>query len=117
MAGGEKHSLNDQVDGQSFYASFFSKIPNNKQRLFVWHVPNKWTQNDGPGINFFSAARQGNWKIIRSLRTGATELYNLKRDIGEINDLTKKYPRKSSQMKFLLNKALTASNAQMPARN
>lgn len=34
VAGGEKHSLNDQVDGQRFYTSFFSKIPNNKQRLF-----------------------------------------------------------------------------------
>ena len=116
-AGVEKQRLNDQVDGQSFYTSLFSKVPNNKQRLFLWHVPNKWTPNDGPGINFFSAARQGDWKIVKSLRTGATELYDLKKDIGEINDLTEKNPQKSSQMKLLLDNALKASNAQMPTKN
>jgi arylsulfatase A-like enzyme len=117
VAGGEKQRLKDQMDGQSFYASLFSKVPNNKQRLFVWHVPNKWTSNDGPGINFFSAARQGDWKIVKSLRTEVTELYNLKKDIGETNDLTEKYPQRATQMKLLLENALKASNAQMPTKN
>src|SRR5690606_38664199 len=39
--------------------------------------------DDGPGINFFSAIRRGEWKLIYDHKEESLELYNLKNDIGE----------------------------------
>ena len=49
----------------------------------------------------YAAVRQGNWKII-AYHDGHCELYNLKDDIGEQNDLAEKMPDKVTQMKSKL---------------
>ncbi|ANH84054.1 sulfatase [Niabella ginsenosidivorans] len=88
MAGIKNYKLVQQIDGQSFVPLL--KNPNQTQntRSLIWHIPNKWIKDDaGPGINYYSAIRKGDWKLIYSLRTGKTELYNLKTDIGEEKDL------------------------------
>jgi len=54
-----------------------------------WHYPHYGNQGGAPG----SAIRQGNWKLIEWFENGRLELYNLKRDIGEKNNLTDKYPK------------------------
>ena len=53
-----------------------------------WHYPHYGNQGGAPG----SAIREGNWKLIEWFENGRLELYNLKRDIGEKNNLTDKYP-------------------------
>lgn len=62
--------------------------PQLNERALIWHTPNKWTPNDGPGINYRSAIRKGDWKLVYSLRNGKSELYNIKKDIGEQNDVS-----------------------------
>src|SRR5690606_12295891 len=47
-----------EIDGKSFVPLLRGEEYPNKNRLFVWHSPNKWIKEDGPGINFFSAVRQ-----------------------------------------------------------
>ncbi|MEN8250929.1 MAG: N-acetylgalactosamine 6-sulfatase (GALNS), partial [Bacteroidota bacterium] len=44
------------------------------------------------------AVRQGNWKLV-SPKEGVIELYNLKDDIGEKNNLAHKYPVKTTALK------------------
>ena len=58
-----------------------------------------------------NAIREGDWKLISPLKvglfledggTGDWELYNLKEDIGESNNLVAKYPKKLKYLKALL---------------
>ena len=58
-----------------------------------------------------NAIREGDWKLISPLKvglfledggTGDWELYNLKEDIGESNNLVAKYPKKVKYLKALL---------------
>ena len=77
-------------------------------------MPNKWTNKDGPGINYFSAVRKGDWKMVYNLRNGKKELYNLKKDIGENNDLSLQYPDKVASLSFLLSEQLRKWKSPMP---
>lgn len=39
-----------------------------------------------------SAVRKGDYKLIRQVKTGKVELYNLKTDIGEVHDISAEHP-------------------------
>ncbi len=49
-----------------------------------------------------SAIRLGDYKLIRFWDLKRTELYDLKKDPGELNDLSQKYPEKVSELERLL---------------
>ena len=44
----------------------------------------------------------GDWKLIEFFEDGALELYNLKKDLGEENNLAKKIPEKTKELHFQL---------------
>jgi hypothetical protein len=50
------------------------------------------------------------------MRTGKKELYNLADDIGELQDLSGRYPEKTTQIAQLLEKRLTELGAQFPQK-
>ncbi|MBP6023854.1 sulfatase [Ferruginibacter sp.] len=102
------------IDGKSFLPILKNANHVDTNRVLIWHYPNKWISTDGPGINYFSAIRQGDWKLVYSMRTGKKELYNLKNDISEINNLALQYPEKVKQLADLLTQKLKAVNAPMP---
>src|SRR3546814_4068317 len=86
------------VDGKSFVPLLRnSGKATGTARPIIWHFPNKWQPEDGPGINYKSAIRQGEWKLIYNMRSRKKELYNLRSDIGETPDLSDKYPEKRSE--------------------
>jgi len=114
MAGVRNYKTVQQVDGRSFVPVLKNPLYKDTSRLLIWHYPNKWQNQGGPGINYFSAARKGNWKLVYSLRTGKGELYNLKEDIGETNNLAATYPAKLKELESLLGKKLQTWNAPMP---
>ena len=62
-----------------------------------WHYPNWWGPS-GPGIGSYSAVRKGNWKLIYFHHNQTIELYNLKEDIGQQNNLAESNPEKLSEM-------------------
>ncbi|MBK1877668.1 arylsulfatase [Pelagicoccus mobilis] len=62
------------------------------------------------------AVRQGKWKALRYNPTGPIELYNLEKDMSEINDLSSQYPEILDQMKALLDKTRSHS-AQFPLKS
>ena len=61
-----------------------------------------------------SAIRFGDWKLIEFYENGEIELYNLKEDIGETNDLSEKYPEKKDELYKLLDDWRKEINAPIP---
>jgi len=102
------------IDGKSFVAALKNPQVPAIERELIWHYPNKWIANDGPGINYKSAVRKGDWKMIYYMRTGKKELYNLKDDIRELNDLAAAYPDKVKALSAALSNQLRKWNAPMP---
>ncbi|MFV0553332.1 MAG: sulfatase [Mangrovibacterium sp.] len=102
------------LDGRSFMPILENPNFTDDSRDLVWHYPHKWIGTDGPAINYFSAIRKGDWKLVYSLRTGKKELYNLKNDLGEQHDLAAKNPKKVKELSALLSERLRQWDAPMP---
>lgn len=89
LAGITNPNYLQKIDGRSFVSALKAK-EDKEERPLIWHYPHRWTVDDGPGINYFSAIRMGEWKLIYDHKEESLELYNLKNDIGErINVLAK----------------------------
>ena len=114
MAGVKKYKTVQQVDGKSFVPLLKNPALKDENRTLVWHFPNKWQPKDNLGINYRSAIRQGNWKLVYNMRDGSRELYNLKTDIGEMNNLAAKFPEKVKSLSSLLSQQLRKWNSPMP---
>ena len=84
------------------------------ERTLVFHYPHKWKGYDLEDIDFLSAVRKGDWKLIYRLRTGKMELYNLHTDIGEQNDLSAQHPQKVKELAKELSNHLREWKAPMP---
>ena len=114
MAGLKNYKLVQSVDVKSLIPILKNANFSDTSRSLIWHYPNKWIGKDGPGINYYSAIRKGNWKMIYSMRTGKKELYNLAIDIGESNDLSGNYTDKLLELSTLLSNQLRKWKAPMP---
>lgn len=72
--------LPQKVDGLSLVKAVAgAKLP---ERPLVWHYPNIWGPS-GPGIQPFSAIREGQWKLIYFHNDGHKELYQISEDEAE----------------------------------
>ena len=60
------------------------------------------------------AVRAGNWKLIEYFEDGRLELYNLKKDIGEKDNLAQKNPQRTKKMHELLKQWRESSKAPVP---
>jgi arylsulfatase A-like enzyme len=56
------------------------------------------TQGQGWRAVPSSAIRKGDWKLIERFETSNIELYNIKDDISEQNDLTTHHPEKATEL-------------------
>ncbi len=84
-----------------------------KNRAVYWHYPNFAFHRDN---RLGSAIREGDHKLIHFYDTDSVELYNLKNDIGEKNDLSGKMPQLASRLKNKLKVWLQDSSAVMPTK-
>ena len=82
-------------------------------RAVYWHYPNFAFHRDN---RLGSAIREGDHKLIHFYDTDSVELYNLKNDIGEKNDLSGKMPQLASRLKNKLKVWLQDSGAVMPTK-
>lgn len=78
----------------------------------VWHFPH-YQARETP----HSAIRAGNHKLIRFYETGETRLFDLSRDVGEQNDLSRQMPEKAAELIRRLDEYLGSVNAQLPTAN
>ncbi|MCF8226253.1 MAG: sulfatase [Bacteroidales bacterium] len=83
-------------------------------RPIYWHFPhysNHGMQSPGGAI------RYGDYKLIEYYENGTLQLFNLKDDIGEQNDLAELKPEKARELSSMLHKWLKDVNAQMMPPN
>lgn len=114
MAGISGYKTMQQIDGNSFVPFLKDPSKTNPDKVVIWHYPNKWIPKDGPGINYYSAIRKGEWKLVYSQRTGKKELYNLKEDIGETMDVAALRPDILKQLTQELGSRLRQWRSPMP---
>jgi len=80
--------------------------PKFKKRAIFWHFPaylEPYNERQRPWRTTpAGAVRQGNWKLIEFFEDGKVELYNLKDDIGEKNNLARTMPAKAKELHRLL---------------
>lgn len=103
-----------KVDGQSFVSLFDSQVTyTTEDRPLYWHYPNEWGPS-GPGIGAFSAIRKGDFKLIYYHLTETYELFNIREDIGEKNNLYAQHPLVAKELAQDLRTYLIEVDAQMP---
>lgn len=98
------------IDGESFVPFLKGKTDKKQNRPIFWHYPNTYDQPP------YSSVRQGDWKLIYQHVTGELELYNIKNDISEKIDLSKKEPQKLRELATVLADFLRESAAQLPSK-
>ena len=107
------HSVKQKIDGISFFELLQNRSISQNDRILVWHYPNYWGYS-GPGYGAYSAIRKGDWKFIYFHNDQNIELFNLKEDIGEKNNLALVEIKKSQELSFELASYLRSVDAQMP---
>ena len=95
--------------------SFIPAIKGEKQteNPLFWHYPHYSNQGGAP----YGAVRLGNWKLIEWYEDKRLELYDLKADLGEKNNLALKEPEKTASLVRLLHDWRQRVDAQMPTDN
>jgi arylsulfatase A-like enzyme len=96
------------VDGVSL-VPMLKKRSIAKRPLF-WHYPHYGNQGGSPG----GAVRLGDYKLIEFYEDNHVELYNLKDDISEKNDVSAKLPQKTRELRQMLHAWRKQVGARMP---
>jgi arylsulfatase A-like enzyme len=84
--------------------------PGFPERDLFWHFP-CYTGRYGPG----SVIRSGDWKLIEFFESGTSELYHLRNDPGELEDLSATEPARSKELLAKLRAWQTATKAPRPS--
>lgn len=82
------------VDGRSFVKLLRDPLARFERPPLFWHYPHYSNQGGFPA----SAIRMGDYKLIEDLEDGELELYNLRDDISEHNNLLQLYPERAASM-------------------
>lgn len=114
MAKVPKYKTIQYIDGKSFMPILKNANFKDDSRSLIFHIPNKWTAIDGPGINYQSAIRKGDWKMVYDMRDRSKQLYNLNTDIGENNDVAAQNPEMVKTLSSALGMQLRQWKATMP---
>ena len=110
LAGDSKH--NTDVDGLSLVPLLKNPDARLKRDALYWHYPHYY-----PTTSPVGSIRQGDWKLLEYFEDGHVELYNLKSDVGERNDLSREMPDRAEELRRRLDAWRKAVNAQLPTPN
>jgi len=101
------------IDGVSLVRHLKSNgtKPLDREAIF-WHFPH-YRGNIVP----YSIIRAGDWKLIKRYEGKTFELFNLKADLPEKNDLSEKMPEKVKELDAKLGRWLRATGAKLPRPN
>ncbi len=84
------------------------------QRAVISHFPHQWRIEDQYDVDFLSAIRRGEWKLVYRMHDAALELYNLNSDLSERNDVAAEHPEVVKELASELSNTLRGWNAPMP---
>ena len=100
------------VDAKSLFNLIEKGQELDRESLF-FHYPHYHSSGWKPG----SALRKGDWKLIHFYEDDTFELYNLKEDIGEKNNLAKVHPEIVEELYKDLQKTIVATGSDLPTLN
>jgi arylsulfatase A-like enzyme len=83
------------------------------ERPLIWHYPHYGNQGGEPS----SIIRLGEWKLIHYYEDGHEELYNLKTDLEEQNDIASENPEKVKDLNQKLFAYLNEAGARFPEKD
>lgn len=113
--------LNSEFDGQTFAPLLVGKT--TPSRDIFWHFPGYLEAYKGDKRNKeafrtrpTSVIRSGDFKLHEFYEDGRIELYNIKDDIGESVDLSKKNPAQTKLLKAKLEVWKKKVNAKIPTK-
>ena len=106
---GAQHPKSDLLDGYDITELLSGKDIDSRPEQFFWHEPNFW-MHSGPE----SSIREGRWKLTYFYAKQQWELYDLNADIGEKNNLLRKFPEISDRLARKLIKHLEDNEATYP---
>lgn len=116
-----ENPINQEFDGKSFVPLLLGKT--TPARDLFWHFPGYLEAFKGDKRNTdpfrtrpTSTVRSGDFKLHQFYEDGHIELYNIKNDIGESNDLSKKDPAKAKELLAKLEAWKKAVNAKVPTQ-
>ena len=110
-AAGIKNSTDKVVDGLNLLPLIKGENNIKRQSLF-WHFPHYRGK-----INPYSIIRNGDWKLIKRYDGKPFELFNLKNDLSEKNDLSQDMPEKVKELNEEIMIWLLKTNAKVPRAN
>ena len=115
MAGIRRYRTVQPIDGRSFVPLLTGRGPNPARgRSLYWNCPNVWGPT-GPGIGPTCTIRRGDWKLVYYYEDGRRELFNIRRDIGEREELSASEPRRVRELSRRLGRFLRRVGAQRPS--
>ena len=115
MADVDSYKTVQNVDGKSLVALLKGKRSDVEyERAVLNHFPHQWRPEVNDDIDYMTALRVGDWKLIYRHRTQALELYNLKSDLSEQNNLAEAEPERLAQMAERMTAELKDKQALMP---
>jgi arylsulfatase A-like enzyme len=116
IAGAERPA-DQTLDGASYVGLLKSGAAGERGPLY-WHFPGYLGgQNGSWRTTPAGAIRDGDWKLLEFFEDGHRELYNLRDDVGEANNLIEKEPGKAAELYERLVAWRERVGAKMPTAN
>ena len=107
-----KSVIDKAIDGTNIL-DLLKNEQKSKQRTLFWHYPHYSNQGGKPG----AAMVQGDYKLILNYEDNSLELYDIKHDIGEKNNLSVSEKARAKRYKKALDKWLKDNHAKFPISN
>ncbi|HEX7014800.1 MAG TPA: sulfatase/phosphatase domain-containing protein, partial [Cyclobacteriaceae bacterium] len=101
------------VDGKSIVPLLQGASTLDREAIY-WHFPhysNHGMQSPGGAI------RYGNLKLLEYYENGTVQLFDLAKDPGELNDISKENPEQVKKLRDMLHEWRKSVNAQMMVPN
>jgi arylsulfatase A-like enzyme len=96
----------EKIDGISVLPVLLAGTQTNRHEVFYWESRER---------GFEQAARMGDWKALRPATNAPLELYDLKTDAGEKQDVAEKHPDVRAKLEKIL--SATGAKADPPRTN
>ena len=115
MAGVTRYETVQEVDGVDLVPMITGSGEGpSYDRPLIFHYPHKWKPYHNKDIDFMSAIRMGDWKLLYRISTGELELYNLIEDIGETSNVAAQYPEIVKLLAETLSEKIKLWDSPMP---
>ena len=105
-------NVNTPIDGQSLLSLLQKPDARLERDALFFHYPHYY-----PTTTPVSAIRGGDWKLLEYHEDHHVELYHLKSDLSESNDLAAKLPEQAARLRTRLSDWRQSVGARMPTVN